>query len=218
MAPPWQETPTKVVIEFQKSSQGASRLIKLKHTPGQVPYQLQGRMPPEVWNAFMTELLELTKTHPYVVRPGVGKMCEWLAGLACICVVGFCCSDGDGGDHAAWMQQLHQVVQKYTVPFAQGGGNLSIQQVHGNYWVQVDVNTAMMAVGQPIQQPAKFAEPKGYPPQEYSSQPPGYPPQPGAPQGYPPQPGAPPPGYPAPPGAPPPGYPQAVPPSGGKGY
>lgn len=42
----WQETPTKVVVEFLRSNQGTSRVIKLKHTPQAVPPQLQGRVDP----------------------------------------------------------------------------------------------------------------------------------------------------------------------------
>lgn len=42
----WQETPTRVVVEFLRSNQGTKRVIALKHTPQAVPPQLQGRVDP----------------------------------------------------------------------------------------------------------------------------------------------------------------------------
>jgi hypothetical protein len=57
MAAPWHEGPYKVVVEFLKSSSsGAKRTIQLKHSAAAVPPQLQGRIPPNVWQAFMTDI------------------------------------------------------------------------------------------------------------------------------------------------------------------
>lgn len=55
MAAPWSEGPYKVVVEFLKSGSGASRTIQLKHS-AVVPPQLQGRVPPHVWQAFMADI------------------------------------------------------------------------------------------------------------------------------------------------------------------
>lgn len=202
MAPPWAENAVKVVIEFQKGNDGVHRVIKLKHKPGFLPPQLQGRVAPDVWGAFMTEIETLAKEHPYVTRPGVGQYCEWLAGCICIMCIGFGICDPDAGDYNQWLAQLQQLISRYAPSFGQGGAALSLQRVHGNYWVQVDVNPNQLAMGQPVgpypppQQ--AFTPPQGpYPPapQGYPSQPPqGYPPQ--GPPGYPPQATAPPQGYP----------------------
>lgn len=56
MAAPWHEGPHKVVVEFLKSGSGAKRLIQLKHSAAVLPPQLQGRIPPHVWQAFMTDI------------------------------------------------------------------------------------------------------------------------------------------------------------------
>lgn len=55
-APCREENPHKVVVEFLKTGSGATRLIKLKHSAAVVPPQLNGRMPPHVWQAFMADI------------------------------------------------------------------------------------------------------------------------------------------------------------------
>lgn len=67
MAAPWQEGPHKVVVEFLKSGSGASRLIQLKHTAAVLPPQLQGRISPHVWQAFMADIQQV---HGLVDRSG----------------------------------------------------------------------------------------------------------------------------------------------------
>lgn len=56
MAAPWAEGPYKVVVEFLKSGSGAKRTIQLKHSAAVVPPQLQGRITPQAWQAFMTDI------------------------------------------------------------------------------------------------------------------------------------------------------------------
>lgn len=56
MPAPWQEDQFKVVVEFLKSSAGAKRTIQLKHAAALVPSQLQGRISPQVWQAFMADI------------------------------------------------------------------------------------------------------------------------------------------------------------------
>jgi hypothetical protein len=56
MAAPWHESPYKVVVEFLKSSSDAKRTIQLKHSAAVAPPQLQGRISPHVWQAFMTDI------------------------------------------------------------------------------------------------------------------------------------------------------------------
>jgi hypothetical protein len=56
MPAPWQEDATKVVVEFLKSSSGAKRTIQLKHSAAAVPPQMQGRISPQAWQAFMADI------------------------------------------------------------------------------------------------------------------------------------------------------------------
>lgn len=62
MPAPWQEDQFKVVVEFLKSSAGAKRTIQLKHSAAVVPPQLQGRISPQVWQAFMADIEQVGNT------------------------------------------------------------------------------------------------------------------------------------------------------------
>jgi hypothetical protein len=88
--------PPQVVVEFHKSND-RGRVIKLKHSPAVLPPQLYGRVAPEVWAAFMNDCQALALRHPYVVRPGAGRVAGWAGGLLLGAVVGFCCLNPDGG-------------------------------------------------------------------------------------------------------------------------
>ena len=82
-------------MEFQKASD-RGRIILLKHSPAVLPPQLYGRVAPEAWAAFMNDCQTLAQTHPYVVRPGAGRVAGWAGGLILGAVVGFCCINPDG--------------------------------------------------------------------------------------------------------------------------
>jgi hypothetical protein len=84
---PWSENQFKVVVEFLKGNQGSKRIITLKHSPAQLPPQLQGRVDPQAWSAFMQDVQQVAQTHPYVVAPSAGRVCGWLGGA----VMGECC-------------------------------------------------------------------------------------------------------------------------------
>lgn len=43
----------------------------------------------------------------------------------------------DGGDYNVWLAQVSGVVARHQPAFSAGGATLSLQQVHGNYWIQV---------------------------------------------------------------------------------
>lgn len=66
MAAPWQEHAYKVVVEFQKSNQGVSRIIQLSHRPDVLPSQLIGRVTPEVSGFFCSSCItRLFPTHTH---------------------------------------------------------------------------------------------------------------------------------------------------------
>lgn len=54
MAPPWQETTTKVIIEFRKVSGLVHRRVQLTHSREAMPSQLQHRIPFELWTQLLT--------------------------------------------------------------------------------------------------------------------------------------------------------------------
>jgi hypothetical protein len=85
-----------VVVEFQKGNE-RGRTIKLKHSPAVLPPQLHGRVAHEAWAALVNDCLMLAKTHPYVARPGAGRVASWAGGMLMGAVVGFCCINPDGG-------------------------------------------------------------------------------------------------------------------------
>jgi hypothetical protein len=87
MVAPWQETALRVVVEFKKSNDGVHRRINLTHRPETgLPPQLQGRIDPATWAAFIGEVQGVALTHPYTQRQTAGQMCGNLAGLlSCEC-------------------------------------------------------------------------------------------------------------------------------------
>lgn len=150
--PPWQETPTKVVVEFQRSAgkAGKGRVIVIKQSPTEVPSQLNGRLAPESWVSFMSDVDVLARTHPYVVAPSAGRVCEWAAGLTCGLITGFCCINPDGGDYGEWVTQAQRVLAVHGPAFHQAGARLSLQNVHGSYWIQIDLDPSIAVMGQPV--------------------------------------------------------------------
>ncbi|GLC44501.1 hypothetical protein PLESTB_000066500 [Pleodorina starrii] len=150
MVAPWQETQFRVVVEFKKTNTGAHRDIILTHNAQTLPPQLLGRVTPEVWAVFMTDLAQLAYNHPYKSMPSAEYCCDWIANFLCCLVMGFGCFSGDSGDYGAWLAELEAVLQRHRPAFAAGGATLSIGQVHGSYWAQVDVDPRVMAVGAPV--------------------------------------------------------------------
>mmetsp|Transcript_34154 Transcript_34154/g.75756 ORF Transcript_34154/g.75756 Transcript_34154/m.75756 type:complete len:190 (-) Transcript_34154:1259-1828(-) len=180
MVAPWAETPAKVVIEFKKGSDGMKRKITLTHQSNALPQQLYGRVAPEVWAGFMADCERLCEQHPYVASPTASCCAMNVASFfLCICI-GFGCFQGDGGDYNIWLQQVEQVLSRHRPAFAHGGAALSVQSVHGGFWIQIDINMAV-AVGQPamVPPPGQYAPPPGAypsaPPGPYPQMPPGQP-------------------------------------------
>lgn len=185
MPAPWEENPHKVVVEFLKTGSGATRLIKLKHSAAVVPPQLNGRMPPHVWQAFMADIEQAAQQHPYVVKPSAGRVGSWVACGALMSVVGFCCINPDGGDYNVWLPQIQSIIDRHHPAFAACGCQLSLQRAQQSYWVQIDINPNM-AVGQPAAAAQYNAgpytqappPPEGYPAQQTPYKP-GFEPKPG---------------------------------------
>eukprot|EP00878_Enallax_costatus_P004749 GHUV01004999.1.p1 GENE.GHUV01004999.1~~GHUV01004999.1.p1 ORF type:complete len:163 (+),score=50.04 GHUV01004999.1:295-783(+) len=154
MPAPWQETPTKVVVEFLKGNQGARRVIQLQHSAAVIPPQLAGRVQPIVWHTFMNDIQQAADSHPYVVSPSGGRVGSWfLSGLMGL-VLGCCVLSPDGGDYGTWLQQVQAIIARHQPAFATGGATLSLQRAQRSYWVQIDINPSM-AVGQPVPQDIK---------------------------------------------------------------
>lgn len=150
MAPPWADTPTRVVIEFKKSTgKGMTRRIELSKSPYELPAQLMGRVTPEVWAGFMTDVQQLADNHPYLQRPSANTCLNNAGALLFFLTIGFGCFQADGGDYGPWFVSVETILARNRPYFAHGGMALSLQQVHGSYWIQVDVNPAV-AVGAPV--------------------------------------------------------------------
>jgi len=60
------------------------------------------------------------------------------------------CFQGDSGDYSVWLAKLHGVVNRWQPSYAPAGCTLSVQSVHGSYWVQIDV-TGPVVYQQPQQ-------------------------------------------------------------------
>ncbi|KAG2494974.1 hypothetical protein HYH03_006907 [Edaphochlamys debaryana] len=166
MVAPWQETQFRVIVEFKKGGSGARRTITLSRDSNAFPSQLVGRVQPEVWGLFVTDLQQLTHTHPYLQTPSMEFCCSWLAGFCIMLVVGFGCFPGD--DYGPWLPQLQAVLDRHRAAFAAGGATLKIGRVHGSYWAQIDVDPTAMAVGAPVYyapQQVMAVEGQPYPPQ-----------------------------------------------------
>jgi hypothetical protein len=143
----YQESPSRVNVEFLKSSAGcAQRVIKLNHSP-LVPSQLQGRIDPGLWGSFMTQMQQLADRHPYVVKPSGSQMLNWVLCGLLGAIIGLCAVNPDGGDYSAWTAEVQQALQQFRDPFAKCGLALSLQAGR-QYWVQIDISN--VAVGYPV--------------------------------------------------------------------
>mmetsp|Transcript_16701 Transcript_16701/g.45950 ORF Transcript_16701/g.45950 Transcript_16701/m.45950 type:complete len:249 (+) Transcript_16701:53-799(+) len=144
MPPPYlAESPYRVIIEFQKSNAGVGRVIKLAYTSLEVPAQLHGGIPIEVWDPFMEDVEQLAKEHPYTASQSADQCCFNVGGLTCFLCIGVGCMEPDGGDYNVWERKVAACVQKHAEAFARGGCNVSMHHFGGTYWIQVDVNPAM---------------------------------------------------------------------------
>ena len=70
--------------------------------------------------------------------------------LHAVLTIGFGCFEPDGGDHRVWLAAVDAMLARNAPYFAHGGSTLSLQRVHGSYWIQIDVNPAVVAVGAPV--------------------------------------------------------------------
>lgn len=142
------ETPTRANVEFLKSAGGkAGRTIRLNHNPNAVPPQLQGRVDPvrgtqpphtnplinttgsqELWASFMADVEAVANRHPYVVKPGAGRVAGWGGCMAVGAVLGFCCINPDGGDYGVWVPEVQQVLDRWRPTFQQRGCTLTFVQ------------------------------------------------------------------------------------------
>jgi len=103
MPPPYlAESPYRVIIEFQKSNAGVGRVIKLAYTSLEVPAQLHGGIPIEVWDPFMEDVEQLAKEHPYTASQSADQCCFNVGGLTCFLCIGVGCMEPDGGDYNVW--------------------------------------------------------------------------------------------------------------------
>lgn len=136
----FQENSLRVNVEFLRSSQArVGRVIRFNHTPEIVPPQLQGRLHPDEWRAFMADLDTLAKHHPYVQTPGAKDYGKWAACFAIGAVVGLFCVNGDAGDYGQWQSEAQGVVQRHQAMFQQAGCALSLQRGR-EFWMQIDVD------------------------------------------------------------------------------
>lgn len=117
-----------MVVEFQKTNQGASRTIRLQHSGLVVPQQLSGRLNPAVWQHFMADVQAAASTHPYVVRPDASRIGGWLGAAACGMLVGCCIINPDGGDYGTWLPQARLAIGTHHV----GGRRPSYKQASKN--------------------------------------------------------------------------------------
>ena len=158
------ENSLRVNVEFMRSSGQGGRLIRFNHTPDIVPGQLQGRVSPQDWHAFMMDADALAKSHPYVGKPGAKKICGWAACFAIGSVVGLMRVDPDGGDYSVWYQEAAAVVAKHQPMFEKAGCMVSLQN-RRDQWLQIDIDPNrspfMPVVGYGVPPPAG---PPGQPP------------------------------------------------------
>lgn len=147
---PWDDTPVRVVIEFKKGGQGAHRKIEVTKHRDMMPPQLYGRVEMPVWQGFMTEVQQMADQHPYLQMPSASICCNNMGALLCFLSIGFGCFEPDGGDYGVWLAAVDAMLARNAPYFAHGGSVLSLQRVHGSYWIQIDVNPAVVAVGAPV--------------------------------------------------------------------
>jgi hypothetical protein len=138
----FQETSLRVNIEFLRASAGrAGRIIRFNHTPDIVPGQLQGRITPGDWSAFMSDIDGLAKSHPYIQKPNAKQVGMWAACFAIGAVVGLCVVDPDAGDYNVWEAEVRTVIDKHQPLFQGAGCNLSLVR-RRDYWIQIDIDPA----------------------------------------------------------------------------
>ena len=148
------ENSLRVNIEFLRASGGRSgRVIRFNHTPDIVPGQLQGRVSPEDWRAFMTDVDVLAKHHPYVGKPGAKQVCGWAACFAIGAAVGLYSVNPDAGDYGVWQEEVQAAIAKHQPMFQAAGCSASLQRKQ-EYFIQIDVDPSKapavpVAVGVP---------------------------------------------------------------------
>ena len=135
----FQETPYRVNVEFLRASQpGVGRVIRFNHRPDTLPPQLVGRVPLEVWAAFMADVDLLAKHHPYVQRPTAKHYGKWAACFALGSVIGVFCANPDAGNQQEWDSEAAGVVARHQPAFAASTCMLSMQGGRER-WLQIDV-------------------------------------------------------------------------------
>ncbi|GAX77553.1 hypothetical protein CEUSTIGMA_g4997.t1 [Chlamydomonas eustigma] len=140
---PWSETPLRVIIEFKRSSEGCKRDIKLTHRKDTMPPQLFNRVTPQAFEALMNDCEHLATEHPYLAAANMDCFCQNLAGCCMVLFVGFGCFQGDAGSYEMWLQKVSQVLAVHQPYYAQCGCRLSVESVHGSFWIQIDIVPAM---------------------------------------------------------------------------
>lgn len=146
------ENQFRVNVEFLRSSQPrVGRVIRLNHKGDLIPPQLQGRLSPDIWAAFMNDVTQLAAKHPYTQSPSGGQVCNWAACFALGSILGFFCVDPDGGDYGTWTSEVNQLLQRFAPAFGQAGCGLSLQRNRREYYIQIDLDPNF-AMGQPFAQ------------------------------------------------------------------
>mmetsp|Transcript_7911 Transcript_7911/g.16325 ORF Transcript_7911/g.16325 Transcript_7911/m.16325 type:complete len:193 (+) Transcript_7911:52-630(+) len=162
---PWQENPAKVVLEFKKGTKNCKRTVQLSHGP-LLPAQLQGRVAPSQWAGLVADCTALIDSHPHLAPATCACCAQNLFAALNFLVIGLGCFQADTGDYAAWLAKVQGVVNRWQPVFGPAGCVLSLQSVHGSYWVQCDI-TGPMSVQQPYAVPPPQQKP-GYEAQGYA--------------------------------------------------
>lgn len=84
-----------------------------------------------MWQAFMADVEAVANRHPYVVKPGAGRVAGWGGCMAVGAVLGFCCINPDGGDYGVWVPEVQQMLDRWRPTFQQRGCMLTF--VHQRY-------------------------------------------------------------------------------------
>ena len=124
--PPWAETPSRVVVEFLRSSGFFHRTILLKHCPDVLPPQLR-HVPPHLWASFMGDVKLLALEHPYAWRAEEGSKFNWCNGYLCICCIAIGRMAGsDRVDMRWWREQLALLLAQHGAALAPWGARLGV--------------------------------------------------------------------------------------------
>eukprot|EP00798_Chlamydomonas_sp_ICE-L_P030835 gene30835-35874_t len=124
--PPWAETPTRVVIEFQKESGLVHRHIILSHRAGHLPQQLANRLPPELWSGLIQDLEYLASRHPFGYKAEEGSAFSWCGGYLCIVCISIGRIIGDEMiEYQEWSREANSVLQSHQRRLAPFGIMLS---------------------------------------------------------------------------------------------